>query len=306
MSKLTQLNNRREFLKTTVAAAAGLGCLSLGLKAQHSLHHHTLEDAANTHNMMVVGVKTVYLSHLPMFDDVTEDGTDFTSPHRRQVILEATFTQAGRDVTKLYSNDRLSHPGVKMYTLKPAEFVLGRVDPKGEGVKKFRGKALFRGHLERPGKRVIMGVAGDDPEDGSFDVNVKNVVHFHKFDPKGTKPTHLEYLLFGKGPELFLAHFITLPDDFDQIVSVKIPGHGLTDAQLSKGMHVVFADRGNNSLERMKEKQIAPGDFQLPGGTPKTLPVEVVREFYFEESELAVNPSFDVATEEEKKSGFPE
>ncbi len=300
MSKLTQLNNRREFLKTSVAAAAGLGCLSLGLKAQHSLHHQTPEDAPATHNMMIVGVKTVYISHLPMFDGVTEDGTDFTSPHRRQVILEATFTQAGRDLTQTYSRDRQSHPKERMYTLQPSQFVLERVDPNGKALKRFRGNAIFRGHLERENQRII-----GRNNVGSFDVNVKNVVHFHKFDPKGTKPPHLEYLLFGKGTELFLAHFITKPDDFDQIVSVKIPGHGLTDAQLSKGMHVIVAERDNTALTRMREKDNAPGEFQIPDGPPKTLPIEVVREFYFEENELATDPSFD-QTEEEKKSGFPE
>jgi hypothetical protein len=300
MSKLTQLNNRREFLKTSVAAAAGLGCLSLGLKAQHSLHHQTSEDAPTTHNMMIVGVKTVYISHLPMFDSVTEDGTDFTSPHRRQVILEATFTQAGKDVTQLYSRDRQSHPKEKMYTLKPSQFVLERVDPNGKALKKFRGNAIFRGHLERESQRII-----GRENTGSFDVNVKNVVHFHKFDPQGTKPAQLEYLLFGKGAELFLAHFITKPDDFDQIVSVNIPGHGLTDAQLSKGMHVVVADRDNTALTRMREKDKGSGALQIPDGPPQTLAIEIVREFYFEEGELATDVTFD-ATEEEKKSGFPE
>lgn len=300
MSKLTQLNNRREFLKTSVAAAAGLGCLSLGVKAQHSMHHQILEDDPTTHNMMIVGVKTVYISHLPMFDTVTPDGTDFTSPHRRQVILEATFTQAGKDVTPLYSRDRQSHPQEKMYTLEPAQFVLGRLDPNGKALKKFRGNAIFRGHLERQNQRIFgrHNVA-------SFDVNVKNVVHFHKFDPQGTKPAHLEYLLFGKGSELFLAHFITKPDDFDQIVSVNIPGHGLTDAQLSKGMHVVVADRDNTAMTRMREKDKGSGALQIPDGPPKTLPIEVVREFYFEESELATDASMD-QTEEEKKSGFPD
>ena len=301
MNKMQQFHSRRDFLKTTAAAAAGLGFASLGLQAQQSAHHHSLMDDPATHNMMIVGVKTAYISHLPMFDGVSDDGTEFTSPHRRQVILEATFTQAGRDLTQTYLKDRLSHPKEKMYTLQPAEFVLGRVDPTGEALKKFKGDAVFRGHLERGG-RVIVG----RKDVSSFDVNVKNVVHFHKFDPKGTKPEHLEYILFGKGAELYLAHFISLPDDFDQIVSVKIPGHGLTDAQLSKGMHVIFADRENTAIARMKEKQTASGQLQLPdAATPKTLSVEVVREFYFEEGELAGNPTFD-ATPEETKSGFPE
>jgi hypothetical protein len=302
MSKIDRFTSRREFLRTSVAAAAGLGLLSSlgrGVNAQSPLV--PFADLPNTHNMMVVGVKTVYLSHLPMFDDVNPEGTDFTSPHRRQVIMEATFSQAGKDITPVYLKDRLSHPQERMYTLKPAKFLLGQVDPNGMALRTFRGNAVFRGHLERDGRQRIIGRENA----ASFDVNVKKVVHFHKFDPKGTKPAHLEYLLFGKGAELFLAHFITLPDDFDQIVSVNIPGHGFTDAQLSQGMHVVFAGRGNTARERLKEKDKDAGEFQLPGGSPKSLPVEVAREFYFEETELLVTPNFD-QSEEEKKSGFPE
>src|SRR5947209_2866338 len=50
-----------------------------------------VEDPPNTHNMLVVGTETVFLSHLPMFDTVNKNGTDYTSPHRYQVILQATF-----------------------------------------------------------------------------------------------------------------------------------------------------------------------------------------------------------------------
>jgi hypothetical protein len=299
MSKTNHDNNRREFLKHSFTAAAGLGCLSLGLKAQTPASNLPLEDAPNTHNMMIVGSKTAYLSHLPMFEGLNpEDKTEFASPHRRQVILEATFTQAGKDLTPVYLADRLSHPETRMYTLRPSKFILGRLDPNGMALKTFAGDAVFRGHLERRPQLRILGAQGP------FVVNVKNVVHFHKFDPQGAKPTRLEYLLFGKGPELFLAHFITLPNDFDQIVSVQVPGHGLTDAQLSQGMHVIIPSRDNQPLKRLREKDKAPGEFQVPGSTPKTLPIEVVREFYFEESELD-NAGTMGSTKEERDSGFP-
>src|SRR5258708_7714613 len=129
MSKIDPFTSRRDFLRTSAVAAAGLGCLSLGfgLNAQPLTQNQPKkpeEDAANTHNMMVVGVNTVYLSHLPMFDEVNAEGTEFTSPHRRQVILEATFTQNGKPLTPLYAQNRLAHPKTKMYTLKPAETIL--------------------------------------------------------------------------------------------------------------------------------------------------------------------------------------
>ena len=294
-------NSRRDFMKTSVAAVAGLSCFNLGLKAPANAVNLP-EDKPNTHNMMLVGTKTAFLSHLPMFVNEGGVGPEFDSPHRFQVILEATFTDGDRNLTEVYFKDRMKNPAVKMYTLNPREFVLSHVDPNGSALKKFRGNALIRGHLERGGTSFI-GDFEPPPKGGAFDVNVVNVVHFHEFNPNAAKPSKLEYLLFGKGSELFLAHLITKPNDFDQIISIKTPGQTFTDEDLAKGMRIEFSNLGNTSRERLKEKVKALGSLHIPGGGPQTVPVETVREFYFEEGELFVPPIFD-ATSEEKKSGF--
>lgn len=293
-------NSRREFLKTSASAIAGIGCLSLMSKAQPLMISPAPEDAPNTHNMMLVGTKTAFLSHLPMFNRIV--GPKFDSPHRFQVILEATFTEGDRNLTEVYFKDRMQNPAVKMYTLNPGLFVLPHVDPNGAALKKFRGNALIRGHLEKGGTSFI-GDFENPTEEGAFDVNVVNVVHFREFDPKAAKPAKLEYLLFGKGSELFLAHLITKPNDFDQIISIKTPGQTFTDEDLAKGMRIEFSNRANTSKERLKEKVKAPGLLHIPGGAPQAVPVETVREFYFEEGELFVPHTFDT-TSEEKKSGF--
>jgi hypothetical protein len=293
-------DTRREFLKTSVNAIAGLGCLSLTSKAQPLMINPVPEDAPHTHNMMLVGTKTAFLSHLPMFVNKGV-GPEFDSPHRFQVILEATFTDGDRNLTEVYFKDRMKNPAVKMYTLNPGRFVLSHV-AHGSALKKFRGNALIRGHLERGGTSFI-GDLEHPPKEGAFDVNIVNVVHFREFDPNAAKPSQLEYLLFGKGPELFLAHLITKPNDFDQIISIKTLGQTFTDEDLAKGMRIEFSNRGNTSKERLKEKVKALGRLHIPGGAPQMVPVEVVREFYFEEGELFMPPTFD-ATSEEKKSGF--
>ena len=135
-------NSRREFLKTSVNAVVGLGCLNLSLKAQPLVINRNREDAPNTHNMMLVGTKGAFLSHLPMFVEKSP-GPEFDSPHRFQVILEATFTDGERNLTDVYFKDRMKNPTVKMYTLNPELFVLSHLDPKGTALKKFRGSALF-------------------------------------------------------------------------------------------------------------------------------------------------------------------
>src|SRR5689334_1620706 len=85
-------------------------------------------EAPNTHKWMLVGSQTAFLSHLPMFEMLNPGKTEYMTPHRYQVILQASFNSGGKDVTPQYFADRQSHPAVKMYTVSPtATFVLPRV-----------------------------------------------------------------------------------------------------------------------------------------------------------------------------------
>ena len=104
---------------------------------------------------------------------------------------------------------------------------------------------VFRGHLERSGSEKILG---------DIVVDVKKAIHFREFDPKAMKPSHLEYLVFGKGDELFLAHLITRPPDFDQILSVKVSGHAFTDAELGQGVRIIIPESTNSAPHKIKGK----------------------------------------------------
>src|SRR6185369_631706 len=151
-------------------------------------------EAPGVHNWMLVGSKTAFLSHLPMFDQLNDDGTEYLTPHRFQVILQCSVGSG-------YFADRESHPDVKMYTVSPAaKFVL---QPE---LKSFSG-TVFRGHLER----------GGVPFSRNSSVKIQKVLQFRKFDPAEKALETLDYLLFGSGPDVFLAHTIMKPPDFDQI-----------------------------------------------------------------------------------------
>jgi hypothetical protein len=264
-------------------------------------HMSGMSDHATTHNMMVVGQQTVFLSHLPMFNGA--DGPGTITPHRFQVLLEATFSKAGGDPQKLYADDRKNHPETRMYTLHPERFVLSDLNPKSTDKPMTSFKAdLFRGHFERdPHELLVSGVQ----------VNVTNVIHFREFDPEAAKLAHLEYLLFGKGNELFLAHFITRPPDFDQIIRVSIPDHPFSDAQLQQGVHVVCRSRANSLEQRIGSKPNEEVEVVVPKGLlpgtrgERDLPVKVKAgtEFYFEEGELRVPATFE-PTDAEQAAGF--
>ena len=285
---------RRDFLTGSAAALIGAGLLGVARASKALAAPHRLAGDVATHNMLVVGEKTIFLSHLPMFKDEDDNGNLVTTPHRFQVVLEATFTRGSNTQPQsAYAADRRRNQARKIYTLEPSqEFALVSLNSSNPPPS-FKG-TIFRGHLERRGHVAILK---------DVDVTVRNVVHFQEFDPNAAKLDKLEYFFFGKGDELFMAHLITSPPDFDQVISVQVPDHQFTDAQLSKGVRVVFSARGNSIASRMKEGQQDAGEISV-GGVPQKIQVKALREFYFEEGELRVPPSFD-STAEELSARFP-
>jgi hypothetical protein len=244
-------------------------------------------DQPATHNMLVVGERTVYLSHLPMFQEKGQR----PMPHRYQAILEATLAKQ-----EDYAKDRQAHPASTIYTLNPENFVLPDLASQARPLQSFKANTVFRGHLERDGNVPILQDVG---------VTVTRVIHFREFDPKAKKPRQLEYLLFGKGGELFLAHRIVGPPDFDQVLTVKAVEPALTDEELAQGVTVTFPGTKNTPTGRLGVKKVA-GEATVAGSpvVHKKIQVDVGKELYFEEGELRVPATFD-STAAEKKAGFP-
>ena len=251
-----------------------------GASGGHSHAGHGDEPAL--HGMLVVGEEEVFLSHFPMFDH---------PEHAYQAVLKVTFTQKGGDPHAAYVNDRKTHPDARMYTVAPEDFVLADIvstDPGHPPVRSFKG-TIFRGHFERNGKEILSGV----------EVNVEEVVHFRRFEP-------LSYLLFGNQGELFLAHWITRPPDFDQVLSVKVVGHQFADEELRHGVRVAIPGRTNAIHRRLRPDEVVTGEVQLAAdGAPGTLEIQLETgvEFYFEEGELR-SPATFRQTLEEASAGF--
>lgn len=283
--------NRRQFLKQTA-----LGTLAAsGFGRPFHLGAAGAEDPPNTHNMLVVGERTIFLSHLPMFHALDDAKTAFRSPHRYQVILEATFTNGGKDVGEVYVKDRQAHAGTRIYTLNPDEFVITRLfTPEAKPQLGTFPATVFRGHLEQGGTPI----SGLD----KAQVTVTRVVHGRLFEPQAKKPTELEYILFGSGSERFLAHAIFAPPDFDHVLSVTLTNHELTDKELSQDVRLVLPGRKNVAPERLREKQRVPGVLRVgaAGSSTSKVDVEAGVEFYFEEGELLVPPTFEPTVEEKK------
>jgi hypothetical protein len=160
---------------------------------------------AGFHEFELFGNETLYLSHYPMFGSI----------HSYQVLLEVTVRGvAGSDVKKDYLALRKSNPSAS-YSVSPEKtggsnhyWVLPGMVKAGKS---------FQANLHwQQGSSHPAFIAHD------VTVEIVKVIHFRLFHPEDAAPEQLTYLLFGKNPERYIAHYIGSHPDFDQILSVSI------------------------------------------------------------------------------------
>jgi len=178
------------------------------------------------HGMLVLGAKTIYVSHLPMF----------VPQHRYQGIWEVSF---GENADAIYRAERARPENAgSIFTLAPKElFLLPELTTTRHSFK----ADVFLGHFERQGhKRILEDVI----------VTLRRQVHWHPFRSSHTRPEPLTYLLFGKDGELFLAHWISVAPNYDQIVSVT---PSAPPREIPHAAQLVLAKRGDGEALRAGE-----------------------------------------------------
>jgi hypothetical protein len=234
-------------------------------------HGHAL----GVHGMLVFGGERtsnalsgpVYVSHLPMF----------MAPHDFQVIARVTGEAAAR------YDAFVAHFGFSpIYTFRPEPFSIDDLDPAlGGQARTSFGGTLFRGHFERGGSEIASHV--------SF--GIEQVVHFRHFSTAAanTAGEQLRYLCFGERDTAFLAHLITAPPDFDQILFADIGSlSGVSDEDLRAGVIVTVPDRPDDVKARLQEGEAFSGAIQVEGtGTPGSIELTVAHEYYLETGDLA-------------------
>jgi hypothetical protein len=256
------------------------------------------------HGQVIIGEGPIYLSHLPMFLYDNRLGPSRGHPHHYQVILEVVFSGAGADD---YVNDR-RETGAPLYTLAPSPFhMLDLIAPVPEDsrLSSFTG-TVFRGHFERQDSPQPFDI---EPEvlPNDVKVDVTRVVHAHEFSFHPAPLERLEYILFGEGEELFLAHRITRPPDFDQLLPVRIEDHTFAEEELQRGIIVAVPDRANILAERLMDGDTVSGEARAPGTgvlLASGIQLEAGPEFYFEESELHFPAVDDTQAEIDAGFGF--
>jgi hypothetical protein len=228
--------------------------------------HPQHSDMPATHGMLMVGEKTIYLSHLPMFE---------SSAHRYQVILEAALTGEAQAAYR----DARKKTGSKFYTVGPSETFtlpdLVSADPSRPPVRtSFQGD-VFVGVFDMDGQPI--------PTLQGISLTIANVVYFQKLNPQGPPLPELKYLLFGKGGELFMAHLIAREPDFDQVLAVGITGQTFSDAELRRGVPIVFPGRANSADAKLNAGEQIAGETRVAGqNAPRQLTVQANAELYLD------------------------
>jgi hypothetical protein len=242
-------------------------------EASHHMHDHGTHSGngdVGVHGMLLFGAENVYLSHLPMFQP----------PHEYQVLLRVTLSKDGSDAKALYVEDRKT-AGDTIYTLVPEKFAMADLISSDEAsaLRSFTG-TIFRGHFERGGTPLVEDVL----------VKVEEIVYAAKLDPQDERGS-LTYLCFGKPGELFAVHQIRKQPDFDQVIAVKLADQEVADFSFARAAPVHIADRENDSGQRLKPSDRAPGDFFQsigPGGRHGfRTNLDVDSELYFETGDLS-------------------
>jgi hypothetical protein len=104
---------------------------------------------------------------------------------------------------------------------------------------------------------------------------------------------------------LFLAHVISQPPDFDQILAVELVGSPPDEEDIKAGIRVVLLGRANTAKERLRDGGAATARGHVTGAHQfLSLEIADVHELYFEEGELMTSRGAFEPTPLEIEAGF--
>jgi len=185
-------------------------------------------DQPGFHGMFMFGTDTLFLSHMPMFT---------MERHMYQVVLQATLPAA---IMKEYQTQR-TNPGTHCNLRN------SKSDPYALPELKSGRRTSFKADL-------WADYSNDqaDPVDPPFatevPVQVEQLVHFRHFNADIPYPDHLTYLLFGRGNEAHLSHYIARDPDYQHIVTLGGVPDWLSADQIDASVELSFVNHASQPV----------------------------------------------------------
>ncbi len=204
--------------------------------------------AFGVHGMVLIGEKSVVLSHLPLYQ----------APHNFQVVIEVEISTEHKQLL-----DELRGQWDGIITVEPENFDLFRLMPgNGDPLTRFRG-SFYRGHFERGGSRFMENV----------EFRVSSNLLFRELDSQLTDTkdgVHMYWL--GTEKESYLIHKIGAKPNFDQVLLVES-----TFGDNNLGGEYVFASQDEKKLLTVSRSLTSRNNYTFDG----------IRQVYLEVADLA-------------------
>ena len=190
----------------------------------------------SNHGFSLLGKRSLVLSHIPMF----------MAPHQAQVFLAVSLSTAdGSDPVKTYLNDQ-KQTKAKAYVLVSDPLVLSTLAPDTKTpLRTFTGK-LYRGAWP------FDDMANAPVVIPALTVNVTRAIFYRSF-VNAAALKELTYYCFQTPETTYLAHVITRPPDFYQLLSAHVDGLA---AKAQQGIvELKFSKVANTMANKLKPKQ---------------------------------------------------
>ena len=217
MTERPGVSRRHLLISGGLAATAPL----LGAARRAPSQTSPIVDLPGIHNFFMFGSKTLYVSHMPMFT---------VEKHMYQVILRVALPDA---VMRGYLAGQ--GPGRTPWNLVNSEQDYALPQIKAATLTSFRVD-VYKDYSNADAAPVGPPFAKNVP------LRVDEVVHFRHFDFNIPRPHNLTYLLFGRGGEAHLSHYIARDPDFQHIVTLGSVPAWLSPDQLAAGVEISLAD----------------------------------------------------------------
>lgn len=160
-----------------------------------------IEDEPGFHGFFMIGMQTLYLSHMPMFT---------VQRHMYQVILRATLPP---EIMDEYRAGRKAGPTAP-YNLNNSADDAFALPELSSGRRKSFEADIYKDYSNEDGQPV------GDPFAKEVPVTVDQIVQLRHFNFDHPRPEHLNYIIFGSGTEAHLSHYIARDPDYQHIVTL--------------------------------------------------------------------------------------
>lgn len=241
-----------------------------------------INDTPNYHGMFMLGEKTLFLSHMPMFTKEC---------HMYQMIIEASLPE---DVMSAYVSDRKANPSL-VYNLINSEGSPFTLPSVAIGEVTEYPVDIYQDYSNE-GEGGPVG----QPINKNVTLKVERVVVYRHFDFNFNYPSNLTYILFGKGDEAHLSHYISKDPDFQQLLSLDSAPTWLDQDELQAGITVNFM--GKSSTPVPCQNPLPAGNYEVmyQGQLYNTQNLEIGSDssFWFSTGNLlnSENPCADLCT----------